>query len=112
MSSEAGAWAVAAADGVVLRVRVVPGASRAGVAGFHGESVRIRVRARPVDGAANRELVAVLAAALGVRQAALSIDAGARGRDKRVLVRGVTLGTVRGRLTPLPASVDTPRARR
>ena len=109
--SEARSWALAAGDGVVLRVHVVPGASQSGVAGFHGESVRVRVRARPVHGAANRELVALLADALGVRPAAVTIDAGARGREKRVLVRGVTLGTVRGRLAP-HASVDTPRARR
>ena len=111
MSPEACSWAVAADEGVVLRVHVVPGASQAGVAGFHGESVRIRVRARPIGGAANREIVELLADALGVRPAAVSIDAGARGREKRVRVRGVTLGTVRGRLV-LPASVDTPRARR
>jgi uncharacterized protein (TIGR00251 family) len=112
MSSEAESWAYPADDGVVLRVHVVPGASRPGVAGFHGESVRIRVRARPVEGAANRELAQVLADVLGVRAAAVSIEAGAHGREKRVLVRGVTLGTVRGRLERPNGSVDTPRARR
>jgi uncharacterized protein YggU (UPF0235/DUF167 family) len=72
--------------------------------------VRIRVRRRPVDGAANRELVEVLAEALGVRPAAVSIDAGVQGREKRVLVRGVTLGTVRGRLTlRLPLTRPSPR---
>ena len=79
-------------------MHVVPGASRAGVSGFHGESLRVRVKARPVGGAANRELAQVLADALGIRPAAVSIDTGARGREKRVLVRGVALGTVRGRL--------------
>jgi len=98
MSSEPASWVLAAADGIVLRVHVVPGASRAGVAGFHGDSLHVRVKARPVGGAANRELAQVLADALGVRPAAVSIGTGAHGREKRVLVRGVALGTVRGRL--------------
>jgi uncharacterized protein len=98
MSPEPAPWALASGDGIVLRVHVVPGASRAGIAGFHGQSLRVRVTARPVGGAANRELERVLAAALGVRPSAVSIDSGAHGREKRVLVRGIALGTVRGRL--------------
>jgi len=111
MPSEPASWVLASGAGVVLRVHVVPGASRAGVAGFHGESLRVRVTARPVGGAANRELARVLADALGVRPAAVSIDSGAHGREKRVLVQGVALGTVRGRLG-LCASVDTPGTHR
>lgn len=105
MPSEPESWLLPSETGVVLRVHVVPGASRAGVAGFHGESLRVRVAARPVGGAANRELTRVLADALGVRPSAVSIDTGAHGREKRVSIEGVALGTVRGRLG-LEASVD------
>jgi len=82
----------------MLLIHVRPGASRPGVAGFHGDRVCVRVRARPVGGAANRELVALLARALGVPPAVLSIESGARGRDKRIHVRGLMADAVCERL--------------
>jgi uncharacterized protein (TIGR00251 family) len=103
--SEVG-WLRAESDGVVLRVHVVPGAARAGVGGLHGEALRVRVAARPREGAANRELLGLLACLLGVRPGALELEAGARGREKRVRVRGLPAETVRERLAAL-LSVDT-----
>jgi uncharacterized protein (TIGR00251 family) len=88
------------AGGTEIRVHVTPGSSRPGVAGFHGDAVRIRLGARPVEGAANRELLERLAAALGVRSADLTLEAGSRGRDKRVLVHGLAPDVVRERLAP------------
>jgi len=86
-------------------VHVVPGARRAGVTGLHGDALRVRVTARPVEGAANRELLRLLARLLGVRSADLALEAGARGREKRVRVRGLAVETVRERLVPA-LSVD------
>jgi len=89
----------------LLRVHVVPGARRAGVTGLHGDALRVRVTAPPVEGAANRELLRLLARLLGVRSADLALEAGARGREKRVRVRGLAAETVRERLVPA-LSVD------
>lgn len=86
--------------GTEIRVHVAPGSSRPGIAGFHGAAVRIRLGARPVEGAANRELLERLAGALGVRPADLTLEAGARGRDKRVVVRGLPPDVVCERLAP------------
>jgi uncharacterized protein YggU (UPF0235/DUF167 family) len=72
--------------------------SRPGLAGCHGQALRIRLRARPVEGAANRELLEHLADALGVRRVDLSIVAGEHGREKRVVVRGLAVDDVRQRL--------------
>jgi uncharacterized protein (TIGR00251 family) len=91
-------WLRAAADGAWLRVHVVPGATRAGVAGLHGDALRVRVTARPREGAANRELCRLLAGVLGVCPGDLELEAGARGREKRVRVRGLPAETVRERL--------------
>ena len=99
-------WLRAASDGAVLRVHLVPGAARAGLGGLHGEALRVRVGARPREGAANRELLALLARVLGVRPGALELEAGARGREKRVRVRGLPAETVRERLAAV-LSVDT-----
>jgi uncharacterized protein (TIGR00251 family) len=107
MPPEAVAWVEEVPGGALLRLRVSPGATRTAVAGEHAGALRVRVAARPVEGAANRELVRFLAAALGVRPPALTIEAGLHGRDKRVRVEGVGAATVAARLMPT-LSVDTP----
>jgi uncharacterized protein (TIGR00251 family) len=94
------AWIAAATGGVVVRVHVQPGASRTRVAGLHGDAVKVQLRARAVEGAANRALVDVLAEALAVRPAAIAVVSGLHGRAKRVRVDGVDVPTVLGRLGP------------
>jgi uncharacterized protein len=84
----------------MLRVHVRPGASRPGVIGLHGGALALRVGARPVEGAANREVVAVLADALEVAPSTLEVVSGARGRDKRVRIHGLDPATVQRRLAP------------
>jgi len=77
------------ADGVVLAVRVIPRAGRSGLAGTRDDAVLVRLGAPPVDGAANTELVAVLAEAFGVPRRDVAILSGERSRHKRVRVRGI-----------------------
>ena len=67
-------------------VRVVPRASKSGVAGEHGGALRVRVAAPPVEGAANEELVRTLARALGVAPRAVEIVGGLSSKNKRVRV--------------------------
>ncbi len=81
-----------------LKVHVQPRAKRSGVAGRHGNALKVRLAAPPVDGAANEELVAVLAAALGVPRRAVRIVAGLAGRDKVVEVEGLSPGEAERRL--------------
>lgn len=57
---------------------------------MHGDAVKVRVQAPPVDGAANAELVRFIAAKLGVPAARVSIVGGASGRRKIVAVEGMT----------------------
>ena len=87
------------ADGSVVRVRAVPGASRAAVVGLHGEELRIRVCSPPVDGRANEELCAVLADALDVRARDVRVVAGHTARSKQLLV-ALDSSVVRARLAP------------
>ena len=72
----------------MLELHVQPGASRTAVAGLHGDALKVRLAARPVDGAANAELLRFLAEALGVPRRDLAIEAGATSRRKRVSVAG------------------------
>lgn len=74
--------------GVRLRLYVQPRASRTEVVGRHGDALKVRLAAPPVDGAANEELVRWLARELGVPRSAVSVVAGAAGRTKMVAVQG------------------------
>jgi uncharacterized protein (TIGR00251 family) len=74
----------------IIDVRVIPRASRSGIAGMRGDAVLVRLNAPPVDGAANAELIEVLAGALDVPKRAVSIVVGERARQKRVRIDGVT----------------------
>lgn len=98
MSPEPDGWILQTADGSVLRIHARPGASRPGIAGFHGEALCVRIRARAVEGAANRELAATLAVALDVAPHAVEIASGTHGREKRVRIRGLDVAAVRARL--------------
>jgi len=77
-------------DGVRLRLRVQPRASRSEVAGLSGDEIRVRIAAPPVAGAANDALVRLLAERLEVPRSAVAMTAGAGSRRKVVLVEGVT----------------------
>jgi uncharacterized protein (TIGR00251 family) len=81
----------ASPGGVRLQLRIQPRASRSEVVGLHGDTIRIRLAAPPVDGAANEALVELLAERLGVARAEVRIRAGLSGRSKLVDVRGVSL---------------------
>jgi hypothetical protein len=79
-------------------LRVQPRASRSEVVGLHGDSIRVRLSAPPVDGAANDALIDLLAGVLGVARGAVRIRAGLGGRAKSVEVLGVSLSEAAGRL--------------
>ena len=82
-------WLKSAPGGIRLLVSASPRASRTEVVGVVEGRLRVRVAAPPVEGAANAELVRFLARSLGVPQSAVTVTAGATGRRKTVLVRGV-----------------------
>ena len=75
-----------------LWIHVQPRASRTEVVGWHGDAVKIRLKAAPVDGAANAELIRFLSKVIGVSRQAVQITAGAHARRKRVKIDGVEQG--------------------
>jgi uncharacterized protein (TIGR00251 family) len=87
-----------APDGAIVRVHARPGATKPGIAGLHGDALAVRIRARPVEGRANVELVGLVAGVLGVAASAVTVEAGAHGREKRLRVRGVDASTAAARL--------------
>jgi uncharacterized protein (TIGR00251 family) len=85
-------------DGVTINVRVTPRASRSAIVGVRDGTLLVHLNAPPVDGAANAELIEVLADALDVPKRSISITLGDKGRRKTVLVRGLSLHDVQAKL--------------
>lgn len=71
-----------------VRVRVRTGAPRSQVGGTRADALLVWVQARPVGGAANAELLRVIAEAFQVRTSAVRLVSGASGRDKWVQIDG------------------------
>jgi uncharacterized protein (TIGR00251 family) len=85
--------------GVGITVRVQPKASRTALDGVADGVLRVRVAAPPVDGAANEALCRFLAReVLGVAPGRVSVGRGASGRDKVVVVAGLSVDEVRAAL--------------
>jgi uncharacterized protein (TIGR00251 family) len=85
--------------GVTIPIRAVPRAARNALDGVAEGALRVRLVAPPVEGAANKALVAFLAEVLGVPKRDVSIATGERGRRKLVRVAGLTPDEARQRLT-------------
>jgi uncharacterized protein (TIGR00251 family) len=81
-----------------FHVRVLPRSRRDGVVGLHGDALKIRLTAPPVEGKANHALRKLLAKRLGVSPSAVEILSGHTSRQKRVRVEGVSADAVRSLL--------------
>ena len=78
-----------APTGCRILIHAQPRASRSELAGCHGDALKVRLRAPPVDGAANEELRRFLAERLGVPAGAVRLLRGESGRRKVVEVTGL-----------------------
>ena len=82
-----------------LRLRVSPGAARAGVVGRHGEAWKVRVAAAPEGGRANEAVIRLLANTLSVPRESVTLVSGHGGRDKIVELAGLGPSQIERRLT-------------
>ena len=85
-------------EGLTLRVRVQPRASRDRLGGEREGALVVRLTAPPVEGKANEALARFLGRALGVPPSAVRVVQGATGREKRVAVAGVSAAAALERL--------------
>ena len=82
-----------------LRLRVSPGATRAGVVGRYGQAWRVRVAAPPEGGRANEAVIRLLAETLSVPRHAVTLVSGRGARDKIVELTGIDGPQAERRLT-------------
>lgn len=82
-------WYRPGRDGkLTLTLHIQPGAKRSEVAGIHGEALKIRLAAPPVDGKANDALLRFIAERLELPRAAVVLKSGQSSRHKVVEVQG------------------------
>ena len=74
-------------EDLILDCHLQPKASKDEFAGLHGERIKIRLTAPPVDGKANAQLLAFLAAAFAVGKSQVSLESGQQSRQKRVRIK-------------------------
>ena len=76
-------------EGIVFQVRVVPRSSRSEMAGIQGDTLKVRLKAPPVEGRANEECIRFLAGLLGVKKDRVRIVSGLKSKTKTIAVSGL-----------------------
>jgi uncharacterized protein len=79
-------WARRVPEGWLLAIHVQPGAKTTAVAGLHGDDLKIRIAAPPVEGRANALLEEFIAQTLGIPKRCVSVVKGAGSRRKTVRI--------------------------
>lgn len=88
----------ATSSGVRFPVTVQPRAARSEIVGEHGDALKIRITAAPVEGAANQELVRLLAKRLRIPASAVRVASGETGRRKIIDIEGISPAAARAAL--------------
>ncbi|GBC62820.1 YggU family protein [Desulfonema ishimotonii] len=81
-------WTQEKENGLSLRIFVQPKSSKNMVVGLHGDALKVKLTAPPVDGAANKMCVKFLAKSFGLSKSSVEILSGHTGRTKQVLLQG------------------------
>lgn len=84
-------WHHREGDTLTLVLHVQPGAKHSEIAGLHGEALKIRLAAPPIDGRANEALLRFIAGRFNVPLRNVELKQGTQSRHKRVEVRGSTV---------------------
>lgn len=71
---------------LIIQLRVLPRAGKNEIAGPHGNALKVRIAAPPVEGAANACLIEWFAKLCDVPRASVTLEAGGKARDKRIRV--------------------------
>ena len=81
-------WYQRSGDIITLVLHVQPGAKQTNVAGLHGEALKIRLAAPPIEGRANEALLRFIADRFDVPLRSVELKQGGQSRHKRIAVSG------------------------
>jgi uncharacterized protein (TIGR00251 family) len=88
-------WFRQAADGrITLTLHIQPGAKKTEFAGRHGDALKIRLAAPPVDGKANEALIKFVADTLKLPKSAVNLKSGQSSRHKVLEIQGASLSSI------------------
>ena len=79
---------------IQFTVRVVPRASKSEIVGHHDGALKVKIASPPVDGAANAELIKLLARSLNVPKTNVVITSGRSSKTKQVSIFGIDLAAI------------------
>lgn len=94
-------WLRAGEGRITLTLHIQPGAKKTEVVGLHGDALKIRLAAPPVDGKANAALIGFVAERLGLAKSAVSLKSGQTSRRKVLEVNAAPADAAQ-RLLPNP----------
>jgi hypothetical protein len=78
------------ADSLIFSVRVIPKSSKSEIVGEHDGALKVKLKSPPADGAANAELIKLLAKHCRVPKSAVEILAGQTSKTKQIKIVGAT----------------------
>ena len=88
-------WFRVASDGhITITLHIQPGAKKTEFAGLHGDALKIRLAAPPVDGKANEALIKFIAATLHLPKSAVNLKSGQTSRRKVLEVSGAEASSI------------------
>jgi len=89
-----GWFRIAGNGGITLTLHIQPGAKKTEFAGLHGDALKIRLAAPPVDGKANEALLKFVADTLKLPKSAVNLKSGQSSRRKVLEVQGASAEAV------------------
>ena len=92
--------------GIIFKIFVQPKSSKNVVVGLHGDALKIKLTAPPVDNAANKICIKFLAKALGVSKSSLEIVSGHSSRSKQILLRSEGANTPENEYNRLRQAIE------
>ncbi len=78
-------------DGVKITLHVQPKASKSAIGGVHGDALKLRIQAPPVEGKANKATIAFLSSLFDIPKRDIVLKSGPSSRRKIFLISGITL---------------------
>ncbi len=87
----------------LLKIKVIPGSSRTKIDGWLGDSLKIRVTAKPEKGRANDAVITLLAETFGIPRQNVNISSGGSSPRKTFKINGLSHAEIRSRL---PGTAD------
>lgn len=85
-------------EGVIISLYILPNAPKSQIIGEHNGALKIKIKAPPVDGKANEEIVRFLSKKLELSKSKIEILKGDKSKLKKVLIRGIPLENLKSML--------------